>query len=196
MKNKAFLVSTQIAIMALALSSVLVAEGPRSTTLTGTINDYNPFAMGGYEIRGTWSLEVSPNIDAVDFRAALNMEHSDLWMISNKTTDTTLRDQHTHHFTMTNARVISDPHYVAANCPTAHFAVAATTTGFVVVGMASTTGNGGNAPFAPDGEKSQLMVCITGSDKVPFSNITLMFAPGSKASNHFGTVPINGVVRH
>jgi hypothetical protein len=31
---------------------------------------------------------------------------------------------------------------------------------------------------------------------VPFSNITLMFAPGSKASNHFGTVPINGVVRH
>ena len=196
MKNKAFLLSTQIAVMVLALSSVSVAEGPRSTTLKGTINDYNPFAMGGYEIRGTWSLEVSPNIDAVDFRAALNMEHSDLWMISNKTTDTTLRDQHTHHFTMTNARVISDPHYVAANCPTAHFAVAATTTGFVVVGMASTTGNGGNAPFAPDGEKSQLMVCITGSDKVPFSNITLMFAPGSKASNHFGTVPINGVVRH
>ena len=196
MKNKAFLLSTQIAIMALALSSVLVAEGPRSTTLTGTINDYNPFAMGGYEIRGTWSLEVYPNFDVVDFRAALNMEHSDLWMIANKTTDTTLRDQHTHHFTMTNARVISDPHYVAANCPTAHFAVAATTTGFAVVGMASTTGNGGNAPFAPDGEKSQLMVCITGSDKVPFSNITLMFAPGSKASNHFGTVPINGVVRH
>ena len=188
--------STKIVVMALALTSVLVAEGPRSTTLKGTINDYNPFAMGGYEIRGTWSLEVSPNIDAVDFRAALNMEHSDLWMIANKTTDTTLRDQHTHHFTMRNARVISDPNYVAENCPTAHFAVAATTTGFAVVGMASTTGNGGNAPFAPDGEKSQLMVCITGSDKVPFSNITLMFAPGSKASNHFGTVPINGVVRH
>jgi hypothetical protein len=195
-KNKAFLMSTKIVVMALALTSVLVAEGPRSTTLKGTINDYNPFAMGGYEIRGTWSLEVSPNIDAVDFRAALNMEHSDLWMISNKTTDTTLRDQHTHHFTMTNARVISDPHYVAANCPTAHFAVAATTTGFVVVGMASTTGNGGNAPFAPDGEKSQLTVCVTGSDDVEFSNVTLMFAPGSKASNHFGTVPINGVVRH
>ena len=196
MKNKAFLLSTQIAVMVLALSSVSVAEGPRSTTLKGTINDYNPFAMGGYEIRGTWSLEVYPNFDVVDFRAALNMEHSDLWMIANKTTDTTLRDQHTHHFTMGNARVISDPNYVAENCPTAHFAVAATTTGFAVVGMASTTGNGGNAPFAPDGEKSQLMVCITGSDKVPFSNITLMFAPGSKASNHFGTVPINGVVRH
>src|ERR1700677_1880845 len=173
MKNKAFLLSTKIVVMVLALSSVSVAEGPRSTTLKGTINDYNPFAMGGYEIRGTWSLEVSPNIDAVDFRAALNMEHSDLWMISNKTTDTTLRDQHTHHFTMTNARVISDPHYVAANCPTAHFAVAATTTGFVVVGMASTTGNGGNAPCAPDGEKSQLMVCVTGSNDVPCPNITL-----------------------
>ena len=120
MKNKAFLLSTQFAVMVLALSSVLVAEGPRSTTLKGTINDYNPFAMGGYEIRGTWSLEVYPNSDAVDFRAALNMEHSDLWMIANKTTDTTLRDQHTHHFTMSNARVISDPNYVAENCPTAH----------------------------------------------------------------------------
>ncbi len=70
-------------------------------------------------------------------------------MISNKTTDTTLRDQHTHHFTMTNARVISDPNYVAANCPTAHFAVAATTTGFVVVGMASTTGNGATRRLHP-----------------------------------------------
>ena len=196
MKNKSFLLSMQVAVMVLALSTVAVAQVPRSTTLKGTINDYNPFAMGGYEIRGTWSLEVYPNFDVVDFSAALNMEHSDLWMTANQTTDTTLRDQHTHHFTMKNARVISDPKYVAENCPTAHFAVAATTTGFVVVGMASTTGNGGNPPFAPNGEKSQLTVCITGSDKVAFSNITLMFAPGSKASNHFGTVPINGVVRH
>ncbi len=47
MKNKAFLMSTQIAVMVLALSSVSVAEGPRSTTLKGTINDYNPFAMEG-----------------------------------------------------------------------------------------------------------------------------------------------------
>ena len=196
MKNKAFLLSAQVAFMVLALSGSLVAEDPRSTTLKGTINDYNPFAMGGYEIRGTWSLEAYAKSDVADFSAALNMEHSDLWMTANQTTDTTLRDQHTHHFTMNGARVITDPNYVAENCPTAHFAVAATTTGFVVVGMASTTGNGGNAPFAPDGEKSQLMVCITGSDKVPSSNITLMFAPGSKASNHFGTVPINGVVRH
>jgi len=195
-KNKAFLLSAQVAFMVLALSGSLVAEDPRSTTLKGTINDYNPFAMGGYEIRGTWSLEAYAKSDVADFSAALNMEHSDLWMTANQTTDTTLRDQHTHHFTMNGARLITDPKYVAENCPTAHFAVAATTTGFVVVGMASTTGNGGNAPFAPDGEKSQLTVCITGSDKVPSSNITLMFAPGSKASNHFGTVPINGVVRH
>ena len=67
MKNKAFLLSTKIVVMVLALSGVLLAEGPRSTTLKGTINDYNPFAMGGYEIRGTWSLEVHPNFDAVDF---------------------------------------------------------------------------------------------------------------------------------
>jgi hypothetical protein len=195
-KNKAFRLSTQVAVIALALSSVAVAEGPHPTTLKGTINDYNPFAMGGYEIRGSWSLDAYPNFDLVDFSASLNMEHSDLWMTANNTTDTTLRDQHTHHFTMKGAHVISDPKYVSQNCPTAQFAVAATTTGFVVVGMASTTGNGGNAPFAPNGEKSQLTVCITGSNDVPFSNITLQFAPGSNASNHFGTVPINGVVRH
>ncbi len=34
------------------------------------------------------------------------------------------------------------------------------------------------------------MVCVTGSNDVPFSNITLMFLPGSKASNHFELFPL------
>ena len=195
MKSKFFLWFAQIAVVALALSSGALAQAPPPTTLSGTINDYNPFEKGGYEMRGTWSLKVYGASGVADFSAALNMEHSDLWMIDNNTTDTTQRDQHTHHFIMTRAQVISDPKYVQENCPTAQFTVAATTTGFAVVGLATTTGNGGNAPFAPNGEKSQLRICVTGSDKVAFSNITLMFSSGSNASKHFGIVPINGVVK-
>jgi hypothetical protein len=195
MKSKVFLWFAQIAVLALALSNGALAQAPPPTTLSGTIDDYNPFEKGGYEMHGTWSLKVYGASGVAAFSAAMNMEHSDLWMIDNNTTDTTQRDQHTHHFTMTGARVISDPAYVSQNCPTAQFTIAATTTGFAVVGWAKTTGNGGNPPFAPNGEKSQLRICVTGSGKVTFSNITLMFAPGSNASQHFGTVPINGVVK-
>jgi hypothetical protein len=72
--------------------------------------------------------------------------------------------------------------------------------GFAVVGMASVTGNGAFAPFAPHGELSELVVCVTGSSQVEYSNITLMFpatnSDGTKdaASGHFGTSAINGVV--
>ena len=195
MKCKASLWFAQIAVVALALSSGAVAQSHRPITLGGTIDDYNPFEKGGYEMHGKWLLTVYGASGISDFSAEMNMEHSDLWMIENNTTDTTQRDQHTHHFTMARARVISDPKYVQEKCPTAQFTVAATTTGFAVVGWAKTTGNGGNPPFAPNGEKSQLTVCVTGSDKVAFSNVTLMFSSGSNASRHFGTVPINGVVK-
>ena len=196
MKSKGSLWFAQMVVVVLALSSSAIAQDHhRPITLKGTISDYNPFEDGGYEMRGTWSLTVEGASGISDFSAALSMEHSDLWMIENNTTETTQRDQHTHHFTMSGAKVIFDPKYVQENCPTAQFTVAATTTGFAVVGWATTTGNGGNPPFAPNGEKSQLRVCVTGSDKVEFSNITLMFSSGSNASKHFGTVPINGVVK-
>lgn len=195
MKIRSLLWFAHMAVAALALSTGASAQARSPFTLKGTISDYNPFAMGGYEMRGTWVLTVSDRSELADFWASLSMEHSDLWMIDNNTTDTTQRDQHTHHFIMTHAHVISDPKYVQENCPTAQFTVAATTTGFAVVGWATTTGNGGNPPFAPNGEKSQLRICVTGSEKVAFSNITLMFSSGSNASKHFGTVPINGVVK-
>jgi hypothetical protein len=195
MKIRDSLWFAQIAVVALALSSGAFAQAHSPFTLSGTISDYNPFAMGGYEMRGTWFLTVSGGSEVADFSASMSMEHSDLWMIDNNTTDTTQRDQHTHHFVMTHAQVISDPKYVQENCPTAQFTVAPTTTGFAIVGLATTTGNGGNPPFAPNGEKSQLRICVTGSDKVAFSNITLMFSSGSNASKHFGIVPINGVVK-
>lgn len=192
MKCKVLWQLTQIAILALALSGGVTAQAPPPVTLGGTISDYNPFSNGQYEMRGTWSLKVNGDSSKADFSAALNMEHSDLWMISNNTTDTTLRDPHTHHITMRHAQVLVDQNYVTANCPTADYVVA-TTTGFAVTGMASVTGDGGHAPFAPHGELSPLTVCVTGGTQVGFSNITLELS--SPASKHFGTQPINGVVR-
>jgi hypothetical protein len=182
----------QMAILALALSSGVVAQAPPPAKLSGTINDYNPFSNGQYEMRGAWSLNVNGASGQADFSAGLNMEHSDLWMVANNITDTTLRDPHTHHITMRNAQVIGDQTYVGNNCPTAHYHVP-TTTGFAVVGMAGVTGDGGFPPFAPHGELSPLTVCVTGGIQVGFSNITLVL--GSPASKHFGTQPINGVVR-
>ena len=192
MKNKAFSWLAHMAVIALALSSGVLAQAPPPVRLSGTINDYNPFSNGQYEMRGTWSLKVNGASGKAEFSAALNMEHSDLWMIANNTTDTTLRDPHTHHITMRNAQVIFDESYVESNCPTAHYFVA-TTTGFAVVGMASVTGDGGFAPFAPHGELSPLTVCVTGGTQVGFSNVTLVV--GSPASKHLGTQAINGVVK-
>jgi hypothetical protein len=191
MNIRSFFRWVQLAVAALALSSSLMAQAPPPANLSGTINDYNPLENGQYEIRGAWSLTVRGDSGKADFSAGLNMEHSDLWMVSNGITDTTLRDPHTHHITMTDAQVVFDQAYVEANCPTAHYGVP-TTTGFAVVGMASVTGDGGFAPFAPHGELSPLTVCTTGGTQVAFSNITLAF--GLPASKHLGTQPINGVV--
>lgn len=183
-------------VVMLALSMIAVAQNPRPVKVSGTINDYTAGAQA-WEIRGTWSLKVDGDSGTADFTAALNMEHSDLAMINGATG----RTQHTHHISLTNAQVISDPSYVDSTCPSVYYAPP-TTTGIVVVGMASLTGNGAYAPFAPTGQLSQLTVCVTGSTQVEFSNVTLVFPAtnpdGSKnlAAGHFGSQPINGVVAH
>ncbi len=191
MKIRALLRVVQIAMAGLVLSISVAAQAPPPSKLSGTVNDYNPFDHGQYEMRGPWSLTVQGDSGTAAFSAALDLEHSDLWMVSNGITDTTLRDSHTHHISMSGAQVIFDQSSVASNCPTAKYGVP-TTTGFAVVGMASVTGNGGFPPFAPHGELSPLTVCVTGGTQVAFSNVTLVF--GLPASKHLGTQTINGVV--
>jgi hypothetical protein len=196
MKRRAISLLAQMAVMALALSGGAVAQSPRAIKLSGTINDYT--ASGQiWEMRGTWSVKVYGDSGTADFTAELNMEHSDLGVVNGAA-----RVPHTHHIRLASAQVISDSSYVQAHCPSAQY-VPPTTTGFVVSGMASTTGNGGLAPFAPQGQQSLLTVCITGSDEVTYSNITLQFPATlgdsnmtkNPAAGHFGTQPINGVVR-
>ncbi len=76
-----------------------------------------------------------------------------------------------------------------SGCPSASYKPP-TTTGFMITGSASVTGNGGYPPFAPQGQTSPLTVCVTGGTQVGFSNMTLVF--GMPASGHFGSQAING----
>lgn len=196
MKRKGLLLFVRMAVLALVVNNVAVAQSHRATKLSGTLSDYTAGTQG-WEMRGNWSVKVEGDSGKADFSAAMNMEHNDLALLNGVTG----RVSHTHHIAMTDAQVISDPDYVAANCPSAHYSPA-TTTGIAIVGMASVTGNGAVAPFAPNGELSELRVCITGASQVAFSNITLVF-PATKddgtknpAVGHFGSQPINGVVRN
>lgn len=183
-----------VASAVLATASIAAAQNPSPAKLSGTINDYTSGAQT-WEMRGTWTLTVDGDSGKADFTAALNMEHSDLGMINGAAS----RTQHTHHIRMSGAQVIADASYVASNCPSAHYAPP-TTHGIAVVGMANVTGNGAFAPFAPNGEQSQLTVCVTGASQVGFSNVTLVFpalkddATKNPAAGHFGSQAINGVV--
>jgi hypothetical protein len=92
----------------------------------------------------------------------------------------------------------TDPINWKTQCPTFKPPVSG---GFVVTGTAYVTGNGGNPPF---GNPSPVTICILGGTQsasitgaqafVEFSNFTLAFGMGSRASTHFGLQAINGVV--
>jgi hypothetical protein len=180
MKSKAFeragriiavLVSTSIAALAQnatakSFSGVINAYSPQTTTTTGT--------TGPYEIRGPWSLKIEGDSGKADFSAALNMELSDGWVITenNSNFDPNARGAHTHHVTLVDGDVTTT-----------------LTGGLLITGTATITLNGNPAPISP----SPMTIEITGGTDVKFSNIALTF--GSPGSNHFGTEPLPGVVR-
>lgn len=182
--------ATSLCGMALALAAARVgAQELRGVHLGGLINDYSPSTVSGgpYEIRGQWSLDINRSGTA-DFTADLNMETSDYGITGATQVDPAnpaTRSPHTHHISMTNAVVSYDTSVCPANNPPT------TGPGVVVSGTATTTGNGGPAPFESKGA-STLQVCITGGSEVEFSNATLVYT--GPATGHFGTQPIHGVV--
>ena len=127
-------------------------------------------------MHGTWSLTLDRDFDSADFSVALDMEHSDMAMLSGTPT----RNAHTHHITVVRGTVTP------------------LSNGFRVTGAATATANGAfPAPFGPN---STLQIDVTGANQVEFSNIQLTFvnnADGSpsNAVTHFGPQAINGVVR-
>ena len=203
MYSKVFFWSVGAWVLVLALGTSAAAQGRSREHFRGIINDFTPAhnaqgnPSGPWEIHGVWRLDLSPDGGVADFSAALTMENSDYWLLinSNPPADPdspATRTPHTHHITMTDAQVTWDPSLVSSGCPTASYKPP-TTTGFMITGSASVTGNGGYPPFAPQGQLSPLTVCVTGGTQARFSNITLVF--GTPASTHFGSQPINGAVR-
>jgi hypothetical protein len=119
-------------------------------------------------------LTLKPDLGRANFSAALNMELSDGWVITqnNGNFDPNARGAHTHHVTLVNGVVTTT-----------------SSGGLLITGTATITLNGNPAPISP----SPLTIAITGGSNVTFSNITLTF--GAPGSNHFGTEPLPGIVR-
>lgn len=182
--------ATYLCGIALVLAAgYLPAQDLRRVHFGGLINDYSPSTVSGgpYEIRGQWSLDVN-RTGLAEFSADLNMETSDYGITGATQVDPAnpgTRSPHTHHISVTNATVSYDLSVCPANSP------ATTSAGVVINGTATTTGNGGPAPFESKGA-STLQVCITGGSQVQFSNVTLVYT--GPATAHFGTQPIHGVV--
>jgi hypothetical protein len=204
MHSKTFFwsVGAWVLVLVLALGTSAAAQERSREHFLGIINDFtaahdakgNP--SGPWELHGVWRLDLYGRSTA-DFSAAVTMENSDYWLLINPNPPAdpdspATRNPHTHHITMKDAQVTTDPSSVASGCPTASYKPP-TTTGFMVTGSASVTGNGGYPPFAPQGQRSPLTVCVTGGNQVGFSNLTLVF--GIPASEHFGSQAINGAVR-
>jgi hypothetical protein len=200
--HKTFFWSVGACVLVLALGTGVVAQDRSPEHFRGIINDFTAAhakgkPSGPWELHGVWRLDSSWDRNMADFSAALTMENSDYWLLinSNPPADPdspVTRTPHTHHITMKDAQVTWDPSLVSTGCPSASYNPP-TTTGFMVTGSASITGNGGYPPFAPQGQLSPLTVCITGGTQARFSNITLVF--GTPASGHFGSQAINGAVR-
>jgi hypothetical protein len=178
-----------IAVAAIALMRAQ-AQDIRPIRFSGVINDYSPSTVAGgpYEIHGDWSLDMQ-RTGTANFSADLNMETSDYGISSATQVDPAnpaTRSPHTHHINLVDATVSYDTSSCPANNPPT------TLSGLVVNGTATTTGNGGPAPFEAKGA-STLQVCIMGGSQIAYSNVTLVYT--GPATGHFGTQPIHGVVR-
>jgi hypothetical protein len=199
-------------LTALAILAVGVVGSPRAhaanpsqlpASFSGVLNDYTPpapaVANGPYEMHGKWSLHLIGR-GAATFSAEMTMETAD-FANTDPNYDPAKLGPHTHHISVTDGVVHDDPTDPInwkTQCPTFKPPVSG---GFVVTGTAYVTGNGGNPPF---GNPSPVTICVLGGTQSPsvtgaqafveFSNFTLTFGTGSRASTHFGTQAINGVV--
>jgi hypothetical protein len=199
-------------LTALAMLAVGVVGSPGAhaaeqshlpASFSGLLNDYTPAAPavagGPYEMHGKWSLHLSER-GAATFSAEMTMETAD-FANTDPSHDPTKLGPHTHHISVTEGVIHNDPTDPInwkTQCPTFKPPVSG---GFVVTGTAYLTGNGRSPPF---GNPSPVTICVLGGTHSPsatgtqafveFSNFTLTFGAGSRASTHFGTQPINGVV--
>lgn len=178
MKNKAFNWLARTGILVLLVSLGTLAAHAQGATLAGVFNDYTPAGSSGpWELRGQWSLKINGESGNADFSAVLTMERSDLGvtLTGGDPNNPASRHAHTHHIIVSDATVT----------PLAN--------GFRVSGPATITGNG-NFPAPDFGPNTTVQIDVTGGNTVSPSNIKLTFI--GDAATHFGTQPVNGVVRN
>jgi hypothetical protein len=172
MNSKGFRWMAQIGVLVLAVSLSALAQNPQPVHFRGTINDFTPASVGGpWEMSGTWSLDLNGDSGEANFSAALTMVRSDLGVTDLNSAKQ--RSAHTHHLTVVGGTVT----------PIAN--------GFEVTVPITITANGNFPP--PFGTPSTATIDITGGNTVALSNIKVTLA--GAAATHFGSQPINGVVR-
>lgn len=197
------LVSSIAAVFAMGVGgpsrALAWGQSQSPTHFSGQLNDYTPTSVNGspirgapYEMHGVWTLNLNQHWTAATFWAAVSMETSEV--VNAPAFDPAALHAHTHHISVADGVVHDGPTDWMTMCPT-DFSPPIVG-GFVVTGSASVTGNGANAPF---GNPSPVTICILGGTpgapgtaSVEFANFTLTF--GSPAANHFGLLPIHGVV--
>lgn len=138
---------------------------------SGFINDYSAGGGGPWHVAAEWELHLKGDSGKADFSAAVAMVRSDLWVVQNPAVDpadTEARNPHTHHVTVPDAQVTT------------------LSNGIRVSGTATVTGSGNPAFVSP------VQIDIIGGSAVAFSNIKVTFS--GSAANHFGTLPLDGVV--
>jgi hypothetical protein len=204
-----------LAVAAVALPGAQAEDRSRAPALpagfSGMLNDYTPppsvvngvavVTGGPYEMHGKWSLQLIEARGSATFTSEMTMETADFANTDAMNHDPTKLGPHTHHISVTDGVIHNDPNDPInwkTQCPVFKPVV---TGGFVVTGTAYVTGNGGSPPF---GNPSPVTLCILGGTASPtvtgpqsvveFSNFTLTFGAGSKASTHFGMQAINGVI--
>jgi len=183
MKSKGFWWLAKIGLFIVAVSMGTLAQNPQPVHFRGTINDFTPASgvAGPWEISGTWSLDMRGDSGKATFSAALTMVRSDMGVMLKGTRTSgggsldvpAQRNAHTHHLMLVNGTVSLIPN------------------GFEVTGPITITANGKFPP--PFGTPSTATIGIVGGNLVATSNIKLTLAGAAAA--HFGSQPINGVVR-
>ena len=177
MKSKAFNWLACTGILVLLVNVGTLAAHAQGATLAGVFNDYTPAGSSGpWDLRGQWSLKINGDSGKADFSAALTMERSDLGvtLTGGDPNNPASRHAHTHNIIVSDATVTP------------------LVNGFRVSGPATITGNG-NFPAPDFGPNTTVQIDLIGGNTVSPSNIKLSFI--GDAATHFGTQPVNGVVR-
>src|SRR5580704_10965628 len=89
MHNKAFSCAARALVVVFAVGISALAQNQHTDHFSGIINDFTPAhdakgkPSGPWELHGAWRLNLKRDSGTAEFSAALTMENSDYWLLSN-----------------------------------------------------------------------------------------------------------------